>query len=283
MRPCGVVVTVMLVAVALFGLAAPSEGTENSPPTLPGQPGFSLWAQDASPRLLAQAQQPGAPGAPMMEEPWQFRLTLPLWAAGVDGEVRNNSIHKDFNDIIKDTDLAYAGHLEISRGPVTILGEFLVTRVTQEVPDRGVAFDFKTTIVEAALAYRLGPPPAQSGGLSFELLGGARYLKLDVELTGSSVSGEHKASKDLLDPMVGARVTLALAQGFSLWARGDVAGFNLSDNQTKITWNIVGGVDWRITPLLSVFGGWRFMRVESNAIDMHTDLSGPVVGLTLYF
>jgi opacity protein-like surface antigen len=75
----------------------------------------------------------------------------------------------------------------------------------------------------------------------------------------------------------------------ALWFRGDVAGFGISDNQTKLTYNLLGGLEWRVHPRVSSLIGWRYMNIDletgSGASTFNADISmnGPFLGVNFHF
>ena len=62
-----------------------------------------------------------------------------------------------------------------------------------------------------------------------------------------------------------APTTAALAGGqakhqdtWSVWFRGDVGGFDISRSQSKLTYNLLGSVEWRFASAASALVGFRY-------------------------
>jgi opacity protein-like surface antigen len=66
-----------------------------------------------------------------------------------------------------------------------------------------------------------------------------------------------------------------------------VAGFGISDNQTKLTYSLLGGLEWRFWPRASALVGWRYMNIDletgSGASTLNADISmnGPFLGVNV--
>ena len=109
--------------------------------------------------------------------------------------------------------------------------------------------------------YRLGPVSlGQAGRLAFEPLAGGRFMWIHESLGGPNqkVTG----SADVIDPIVGGRITYSITDTVELWFRGDVGGFGISDGQSNLTYNLIGGVNWRFAEHWSAEAGWRYMNID---------------------
>jgi opacity protein-like surface antigen len=93
----------------------------------------------------------------------------------------------------------------------------------------------------------------------------------------------------VIDPMIGGRITYHITDTVALWFRGDVAGFGISDNQTNLTYNLLGGLEWRFWPRASALAGWRYMNIDlekgsgSHTLNADIQMSGPFLGLNVHF
>jgi hypothetical protein len=195
-----------------------------------------------------------------------------------------------FGDVIKEVDFGVSGHFEATKGAWTALADLLYFRIRHGETQQGVRVDFNLDqlMFEFGGTYQLGTlPVGPAGRLTFEALFGGRLLYTDAEL---GIAGR-RASRDatFIDPMVGGRIAYHITDTIALWVRGDVAGFGISDAQTDLTWNMIAGVNWRVTESVSVFAGWRVMEVDlekgssARTLDLDLTMSGPVLGVTIAF
>ena len=96
-------------------------------------------------------------------------------------------------------------------------------------------------------------------------------------------------SASVIDPMIGGRIAYHITDTVALRFRGDMAGFGISDNQTKLTVNLIGGLEWRFSPRASALAGWRYMNIDletgsgSSTLNADIEMSGPFLAVNLYF
>ena len=160
----------------------------------------------------------------------------------------------------------------------------------------GVDVDVEQFYLDVLGGYRVIHRPYDADGnmWSLDLTGGIRYnyLKQEVDVSVSGGPGPGAAttlggSETWVDPMLGARVAVALNERWAVGARGDIGGFGISD--TDLTWSVTGGFDYRPWERTSLKFGWR-----AYSIDYSTTLSdgafaydifehGPYVAVTFRF
>jgi hypothetical protein len=145
-----------------------------------------------------------------------------------------------------------------------------------------VDVDFKNTMAELGVFYRV----AQYQKTDREILGGARYVKQELEVKGiplpplSSLSNK----EDWWDAIVGGRVKVGINDKWLFVGRADY-GFGGSDG----TWNLVGYFDYRFRDWGSVFFGYQWMDFDyesgggSNRYVYDATQQGPLAGLNLYW
>jgi hypothetical protein len=152
--------------------------------------------------------------------------------------------------------------------------------------DRGAtrAFaDLEQAMIELDMGYRVNE--------AVELIVGARYwdYDADVRILGTGPQGvavENDASRDWVDPLVGARVTIPIGQRWSFVARGDVGGFGIGSD---FSWHATAFLNWQVNNSVGLLVGYRAFDVEfdedDGPVDLHLDLlqSGPGVGVVIEF
>jgi hypothetical protein len=166
---------------------------------------------------------------------------------------------------------------------------FYVSLGQSETQDRvSVSTNLQELFFEFGAMYRLGPVPlGQAGKLSFEPLAGGRFMWVDTSLGFPNQKVSDSAS--VIDPMVGGRITYHITETVALWFRGDVAGFGISDNQSQLTYNLIGGLEWRFVPSASALVGWRYMNIDiekgsgARTFNAGVEMNGPFLGLDLHF
>ncbi len=215
------------------------------------------------------------------------------------------SFDLDTSDILDLLSFALSGRLEAWKGDFgLILDGYYVNldaggNVDTPGPlplNVGINVDIRQYIVDGLGSYRAINQPYNAEGdmWSLDLMAGLRYnyLKQEVGLSKGGGPGPGGAtslggSVDWVDPIVGARVAMALNERWTAGLRGDIGGFGVSD--ADLQWSVTGGFDYRPWETTSIKFGWRYY-----SIDMATTLSdgafaydvtqhGPYVAMTFRF
>src|SRR5215471_6524064 len=181
---------------------------------------------------------------------WEIRIGAPGWLAGLSGESGVKGV-KDFADVSFDKLLTHLTHFPIAlsidaryrRWEFYADGEYIEVGTSATLP--GLLFTnadvhIKWAYAEGAIGYRL--INCDKGYLS--LFAGARwtYLQGDLgifdngdarlgilrELLGIRKRLDFSDSTGWVDPVVGARGKLRIWKATSLYAEGDVGGFDVN-------------------------------------------------------
>ncbi len=158
-------------------------------------------------------------------------------------------------DIVPQLHFAFAAHVEATRREWTGFLDLLYMSVGQSETHGGipVSLGLQQGLFEFGGTYRLGPVSlGRAGRLTFEPLAGGRFIWVHGSLGFPNQKVSDSAS--VIDPMVGGRITYHITDTVALWFRGDVAGFGISDSQTKLTYNLIAGRRMAVPP--RVRPGW---------------------------
>jgi hypothetical protein len=151
-------------------------------------------------------------------------------------------------------------------------------------------------MVEFGAGYQLGQWNfAAERRLSVDGLIGIRYVTAELETKLSMTPGlleilptsaKLAQRQDWLDPIIGARVVFALTKRLALGVRGDVGGFGVGSH---FTWNLVGLIQYDITPTVAVGGGYRVLDINfsedsgEDLFKLDAQLRGPGLFATIRF
>ena len=245
-----------------------------------------------TPGSVLTAQTGGAGAEPA--DTWQFSLAPYLWAARTKATLTVGQLSQsttiDFVDVVPQLHFAFAAHFEATKREWTGSVDLLYLSIGQSETQHRVSVStgVQTGFFEFGGTYRLGPVSlGQTGRLTFEPLVGGRFIWVHASLGGANRKVSDSGS--VIDPMIGGRIAYHITDTVALWFRGDVAGFGISDNQTKLTYNLIAGVEWRFRPGASAVAGWRYMNIDletgsgSRTLNADLQLSGPVLALNLLF
>jgi hypothetical protein len=290
-RPCAVLSLLILAAVFAPRSTRAEDGWGDG-----HQFGLSeAAAKEADSRVVASIMGPPAQVAGSTADDtssqWHFSLAPYVWTPrttmtlGVGPVSRSTTI--DFIDILPQLHFAAAGHFEATYDAWTGFLDLYYYSVGKSETRNGVSVStgLQNGFFEFGGTYRLGPVSlGNAGHLTFEPLVGARFIWVHASL--GFPNQKPTGSGNVLDPMVGGRVTYHITDTVALWFRGDAAGFGISDDQTHLTYNLLGGVEWRFSKPASAIVGWRYMNIDGphqRRINQDLELNGPFMAVNFHF
>jgi hypothetical protein len=269
--------------------------------------------------------------SPPPPEPWcvtppdtEFRIGIPGWLAGLSGDFGVRGVVTDqdvkFTDILKRLDMIAGGSLyaRYQRWEIFADGQYMKISDTAVLP--GLLFDtahvgLKSAFAEAFIGYRLINCQKASlsvfAGARYNYISGDFHIAKDSdprfpilrELLGIPTSLRVSGSKDWVDPVVGMNGKVHIWKPVSLWAEGDVGGFDAnSDTVFKLgrigrrpaivpgssddwSYQVQGGLEFQVTRWLWSDVGWRYLKYDytSGGFTNKTELSGPFINTGINF
>jgi hypothetical protein len=222
----------------------------------------------------ASATTPAAsPAADSDEAPWQFGVTIPLWAPQVNGDVtfRGNQQNVDisFSQLKDHLDASFAMGFEASKGNFGLYGDVGYMKFHGDFagPLGGnTSADLKFVIADAGVSYLLVKTGEEH---PFVLAGtaGLRYWYADTSLTFRGPRGILLLNGDktwnIEDPVIGLRASQYLARKLHLDVSADIGGFDIS-NDTDITWSATGVVTYDFAKWFSLSAGYRALALDES-------------------
>jgi len=226
---------------------------------------------------------------------WDYDLFVYLWALGMDGTmtVRGQEADVDvpFSDIFDNLDLAFSTHLE-ARQRDGNWGWFFDVYWA----DLGIDFDRVQGDLDMQMAY-VEAAGAYNTGRDFQLFFGFRYISMDTTLKFDPqiqppipppvpIPTRFDASQSWTDLMVGGRYKKEFGKRWRFFARGDVAGFGISDS-SDFTWNVVLMGQVMVSARWGILFGYRWLDIdyvnEDDQFAMDITQAGPVIAIGYSF
>jgi hypothetical protein len=229
---------------------------------------------------------------------WVVRIAPYLWATSLDGNAAVKGIESDvdlsFSDILEDLSLGAMLLADVQKGRFGVAVNTVYARLT---PENEVGpFEIKTTsdmlILGVAPYYRVvdwtyrTSPSGKPLRLVVEPEAGFRFTYLRAELDVRNGGGRTvDDSESWVDPLIGSRFGIDLADNWNLTAEADVGGFSVGSD---IAWNAQAFIGYRT----SLFGvpttlaaGYRALHQDYDHNDFKWDVTmhGPVIGAVLRF
>ena len=240
--------------------------------------------------LIAQAGGSTEPPA----EGWRFSVAPYLWMARTKASLNvgpfGRSTTIDFVDVVPDLHMAVAAHAEATWREWTGFVDLFYISMGQSETQNGVSVstNIQELFFEFGATYRLPSLSLGTAGrLTFEPLAGGRFMWVEGSLGFPNQKVSDNGS--VIDPMVGGRIVWQITDTVALWLRGDVAGFGISDSQSELTYNLLGGVEWRFHPRASAMVGFRYLNIDLEkdhrvgTFDANIEMYGPFLGVNFYF
>jgi len=237
-----------------------------------------LDARSAPPpsRQPSQEEAEEAPPPPTAEPGrWTFAIRPYLWAASVDGSVAVRSLpsqdfEADFSDIVSELDFAFMLSFE-ARPPSGDIG-LLLDSVFLDVSGTERSFDWglEQRLLELDVTWRVAK--------QVDLLAGARYVGFETSVSIPPSGASASRDESWVDPVIGARGALPLADRWALAGRGDIAGFGVG---SEFSWQLAGYVLFKAAKWADVGLGYRHLQIdfEEGDADIDLGLSGPLLGV----
>ena len=280
-----------ILAFVLSCVAAYSAGAEVISPL--GAEGFTL-----TPRLIDEVPGTQAVVPTHNADSWRFSLGVPVWLAGIQGDINIRgtelSPDQDTSDtvdlITSHINMAAALHFEAAKKDYGFFADAIYVdfRAESNLEDSGDAEGFlKGAIGELAGFYSvIAPENRGKGAFQLDVFGGVRVTSLTVGIDDDSFDGEFNVT--LFDPMIGARLRYNITERLNIRLRGDVAGFGINSwNTSDITYNADTALVYGITDRFQLGLGYRWLKYEfesdSGRSSFDASISGPYVLLEYNF
>lgn len=229
------------------------------------------------------------PGSVMAQESgsedWQFSIAPYMWVAGLGGETADaGDIDIDFDTIIKNLDMTFMGSFSAQKGK----WGFVIDVIYMDIEDDsrvplGPTLDLtnvemKSWIVTPIVTFNV----VQSDQWSLNLLAGARYLWLEVDLD-TNLLPIPSASGDAWNGIVGVKGQMNLNQNWYLPFH-----FDVGTGDTDLTWQAFAGVGYKFSRF-DMVAGYRYLDWDFDDNDKgggtfnDLNISGPIVGAKFVF
>lgn len=238
---------------------------------------------------------PTATPAPAMAAPattadadaWNYEVSLPLWAAQINGNAtvggHTADVNVNFSELRDHLDASLALAAEAHKGKFGFFGDFGYMKFSGGFADKNGGH------TDASLKFLLA-----NGGVSYELIktesehpfvlegtAGVRYWYAATDLSHHNASNTKDwsggSTYDLVDPVIGLRASQFLTSKLHFDISGDGGGFNLN-HSTDWTWSVEGLLAYDFTKWFTLSAGY-----QAVALDESTGSGTSQKGLNLIF
>jgi len=220
---------------------------------------------------------------------------------GIEGDATVGNVTSDvdvsFSDILDNLDIGFNGFVEHRRGKWSFIGDVAYLNVSAEktrsrtsVTSLTLDVEYKQTLAEAFVGYRVFEQNQGEAQFGIDLLVGARYNELDFELDvrasllGLTTSASRNPDQDWVDGVIAARVQYGYDNGWGVSAWADIG-----DGSDSSSFQLAGFVSYRFKNNIRVIGGYRLYHIENTGdsggrrFDLDLDYTGPLLGVSHRF
>ncbi|HKQ82918.1 MAG TPA: OmpA family protein [Steroidobacteraceae bacterium] len=217
------------------------------------------------------------------ETPWDIELTPYIWAAGIDADVRlrghDGKIDMSASDIVDQVDIG-GSLLGVGRRGHFVTWtqlDYIATDTDQldseDQPAGGNArFESDLFFGTLAFGYQFGDMRERR---SLDLLLGARYMKMDNELTVDGV-GRFKKDRDLIDGVIIARPSFRISDR---WRFNPT--FSVGAGDSNLTYELQPQIQFQITDSMAARFGYRRLYYDVDSNGKQNKFDGSFQGLIL--
>ncbi len=260
------VMSLLLTAAVFTGAALPAhaDDTTNAP-----APDASVAAPSTAPAsTIAQNAAPEA-------APWQFGVSVPLWAAGISGNAtilgHQQNVDVDFQQLRDHLDASFSLALNVQKDKFGLFGNVGYMKFSGDAfgPGPGSANAsavLKFLIFNTGASYLLVKTGEEHPFL-LAATAGVRYWYTDtsITLTGPLGNVVFKGGKtyDLWDPVIGLRASQYITRKLHLDFQGDIGGFDVN-NDTDFTWSAAGVVTYDFFKWFSLSAGYQALAIDES-------------------
>ena len=227
------------------------------------------------------------------------------WIAGMNGQVGVGGRTVDI-DITPGEVLSHLGsvdgalmlHSEVGKGDWGFILDANLIRAGTSVTTAPAQVDvtLQQTMIEALAMYRLVDMAdylVEGKSLSVDLLAGGRFYEFGNILTVRPFDPllptvPLNLTSSWVDMVIGGRTMIPVTNSLDIFGRADIGGFGIGSSST-FAWNLIAGVDWKMTSCASLIAGYRELNINKSggvggtAFDFNAKMYGPFMAVAFQF
>jgi hypothetical protein len=284
-------------ACLLLGALAPTAAQAQPVDALASwNSGPAASGADSSPDQ-APAGPAAANAAPASAGNWHVDATTYLWFSGAHGNLAafgyNLGFKASISDLLSKFRFGITEIVDVRYKRLVLTSDLLWmtlsntntrTLLFPTAPQRSAQLSAELVSRTVLFTQKIGFRLVENGKVNIDGLTGFRFWHLGdtLTITPSPRGNNLYASKNWVDPLVGARIQVPLSPKLLATIAGDVGGWGAG---SQLDYQIVGALGYKIKPKLALDAAWRYLYLDYGQYPFTTQvaLSGPVLGLTYSF
>ncbi|WP_223034362.1 hypothetical protein [Hanstruepera marina] len=209
-------------------------------------------------------------------EKWELNLTPYIWTVGMKGDIIVNNIdaplNLPFSDAVENFTIGGMFHAEAKKGKWSVMTDIFYAKLNQnEFPIQELeSLNTEITVTQTMIELGGGYTFAELKTLKFDVLFGARYFDLDMEISADNISSI-AIDENFIDPFIGLRI-MNYWNKFFIQGRIDVGGFGVG---SEVSYKFNGMLGYQFTKLFQLSLGYQVYnpRYENKSQDLIYDLA----------
>jgi hypothetical protein len=233
-----------------------------------------------------------APVANANDDQWHLSVSPYLWFPGVHGTIgalgRNASFKASPSDLLSHFRFGIMGAVEARRNRVLVNMDMMWIRLADDkaLPfPRLLATTANLKATEFLLTPKIGFRLINEEKIKVDFLTGFRYWHFgeNLQFSPSRLGLNFSKSQNWVDPLVGGRITAALAPKVGFTMGGDVGGWGTG---SQLEYQAFGLLGYKVKPAMTLQAGYRYLYVDYEkggpaGAFVKVATSGVVFGATL--
>ncbi|MEN8691604.1 MAG: hypothetical protein ABF303_14030 [Desulfobacterales bacterium] len=210
---------------------------------------------------------------------WRFGADLYAWGSSIGGEeAGGEDIDIDLDDILDNLELAFMGTFAVNKGKWSLAADVIYLDAADKdaiAPGLDAKVELTSWVVTPVVAYNI----MDTGSFSIDLVGGARYLYLKIDLKVDALDFRGDDSGSTWDAVIGARGDINLTENFYLFGYLDIG-----TGESDLTWQALGGAGYQLK-WFDLIAAYRYLRwdFDDNDVLDNMYIYGPAAGIRFIF
>jgi len=209
---------------------------------------------------------------------WQFELTPYFWLAGISGTIGiaplpSQPVSATFGDILSHLTFGIMGTGEVRRGRFGVLADAVYMNLSRDDIASPPAWSGANANLKQGLYTFAATIRATKGKIPLDVVAGGRYSNISATvdlMAGTLPARSGSAGEGWWAPFIGVRVLVPLSRKWELAGYGDFGGF---DGYANTQWQLLGGINYKISKLVVAKVGYRYIDVEYIKNQLSQDLA----------
>ena len=227
---------------------------------------------------------------------WGFRFAPYVWATALNGDTGidglNTHVNASMKEVIDHVDGGAMFTAEARYKRWGLITDFIYADLAdRKYYDHGLIERVKLKVNQyiwsQAAAYRA----VESDGSWLDLLAGFRLMSMDQTISvtardpfaqSGDVSGKASFDRTWVDPTIGLRSAVGIADKWAIRTEGDIGGF---DANSKFTWQAFAALGYDLNESTRLLAGYRGLGYDHDrdGFKYDTIMHGPMLGLGVGF